>query len=891
MGVCSISPAVFGNMPMTDLSKARESHFTVDAAIVTAASLRPYLEQCGYQGSRLATDYSFDGETAPLVGFFGRPWDARSACVAAVDSKGDTRASAATCYTLGTPTVFVCRGDGFDCWTISGDGPAQNKPIDAQEIRGFFQTHADDLSPETIYAAKTRRPVAAQRQLWFVDVGLMPAVERRMGQALHRLVEGAIQDLSAELGGQLRSRKALTDLYKTVFWLLAAKLLNEKDVENFKRIDLKNVDEVFDRVGRHYADTATLPPGGKKWRAAIDAVAANIASWGNLGNISPEALGYLYEQALVDKKPKGARAKKIPKGRDIRRELGIHSTPPVLVDHMLAQLWTLIEQIPPVDRRVFEPACGHGAFLVAALRWLREYSGVQEGIDRHRYLRDRLYGVEVDSFARELCKLSLTLADVPHRNSWRIDQNDMFAPSVLKNAAAQCTVLLANPPYERFRVTDKNRYQKAGEPVTAITKAVEMLKRTLPHLPPGGVFGVVMPQGVLHDKESIEMRRLLLTEFELSEISLFADNLFEESDHEVAVLMGRRRKPTASSTLMYRRVRERGMAAFKERLTFSSVQVVDQACFAASATAELRVAELDAVWKRLAECPLLKSVAILGQGLTYKGRGLPTNTWTIHKPPRKGDARGFKGVPSDLAIYGEPPLVGMNLDRSVLLHVRTGLPSGRPQVLVNYAPVSREAWRLKAVLDPNGRAISSRYINVRPRPAAPSCMALWALLNSPVANAFAYCHLMKRDILVGTIRKLPIPTLNPGRFRAVEAAASAYLQLARKEGGFMSVGETESEVRAALVRMDAEVLRLYDLPPRLERQLLDLFEGVERKGVGCEFKGYYQSGLDAFVPLHELISDEYARSTMEEFRQQRPLDSSSPVLAALRSASEAFAEE
>ncbi len=878
-------------MPITDLSKARESPFTVKAAIVTAVSLRPYFEQCGYEGSRLATDYNFDGETAPLVGFFGRPWDARSACVAAVDSKGDTRASAATCYSLGTPTVFVCRGDGFDCWTMSGDGPAQNKPIEAQEIRGFFQTHADDLSPETIYAAKTRRPVAAQRQLWFVDVGLMPAVERHTGKALHRLVEGAIQDLSAELGGQLRTRKALTDLYKTVFWLLAAKLLNEKDVENFKRIDLKNVDEVFDRVGRHYADTATLPPGGKKWRAAIDAVAANIASWGNLGNISAEALGYLYEQALVDKKPKGARAKKIPKGRDIRRELGIHSTPPVLVDHMLAQLWTLIEQIPPVDRRVFEPACGHGAFLVAALRWLREYSGVQEGIDRHRYLRDRLYGVEVDSFARELCKLSLTLADVPHRNSWRIDQNDMFAPSVLKNAASQCTVLLANPPYEPFRVTEKNRYQKAGEPVTAITKAVEMLKRTLPHLQPGGVFGIVMPQGVLHDKESAEIRKLLLTDFQLSEISLFADNLFEESDHEVAVLMGRRLEPTGSSTLMYRRVREHGMAAFKEQLAFSSEGEVPQASFTTVAPVSLLLPDLPEVWDYLEDAPKLVACAKIQQGFQFLNEAKLKGRKVASRSRRAGWAKAILRADTDYGIWALPQTCWIDVSKKNFRRPGAATTLGTPQVILNYAPVAREAWRLKAVVDEKGHAVSSRFLVFRPKPGGLPLRVLWAILNSPVANAYAYCFSGKRETLVKEWRAFPLPPIPPGRARGIAGAATEYLAAVRKaQDAFMKPIDKEA-VRQALLGMDAEVLRLYDLPPRLERQLLDVFQCIERKGVGCEFKGYYQSDLDAFVPLHELISDEYARSTMEEFRQQRPLDSSSPVLAALRSASEAFAEE
>src|SRR5690606_4168661 len=117
--------------------------------------------------------------------------------------------------------------------------------------------------------------------------------------------------------------------------------------------------------------------------------------------------------------------------------------------------------------------------------------------------------------------------------------------------------------------------------------------RALPHLQAGGVFGVVMPVGVLHDKESKPVRSELLKDFDLSEISVFADNLFEHGDHEVAVLMGRKKKPrTKPPTLMYRRVREAGMAAFKERLMFSWEREVSPERFKASANAHLRVPEL-----------------------------------------------------------------------------------------------------------------------------------------------------------------------------------------------------------------------------------------------------------------------------------------------------------
>src|SRR5947208_2509303 len=68
---------------------------------------------------------------------------------------------------------------------------------------------------------------------------------------------------------------------------------------------------------------------------------------------------------------------------------------------------------------------------------------------------------------------------------------------------------------------------------------------------------------------------------------------------------------------------------------------------------------------------------------------------------------------------------------------------------------------------------------------------------------------------------------------------------------------SENNVKQALLALDAEVLKLYDLPPRLERQLLDLFTGIERKGVGCDFRGYYPPGFTSYLPLHEIVSDRF----------------------------------
>ena len=66
-----------------------------------------------------------------------------------------------------------------------------------------------------------------------------------------------------------------------------------------------------------------------------------------------------------------------------------------------------------------------------------------------------------------------------------------------------------------------------------------------------------------------------------------------------------------------------------------------------------------------------------------------------------------------------------------------------------------------------------------------------------------------------------------------------------------------------MLALDAEVVKLYALPPRLERQLLDLFTRVERKGVGCDFRGYYPAGFTSYLPLHIMISERFQRAAAD----------------------------
>lgn len=865
-----------------------EEAAAVPPVTVTSAMLKPHIEKCGYTGDRLKPDYSFGAGSVALGGFIGKPWDARSACLAVVDATTDSRLAAHACIEFGAPTALVCRGDSLDWWQLSITGPREPKTIRATEIDGFFRLHAAQLRPENIYAAKLHRPAPAGVQMEFVDVGLMPALERKAGEALNRLVTQAIRTLMDGLGGKVRTTKDEQGVYKSVFWMLAAKLLSEKGVRGFKSLDLHDIDQVFKVVGEHYKDARDYPPGDRTWKPAIARVAGSIAEWGSLGNISAESLAFLYETALIDG-PKSKVGKSKDKARpDVRKTLGIHSTPSILVDHMLSQLWPLVDPNTLADQRVFEAACGHGAFLTAAMRDIRNWSGMNDSAARHRYLRDRVRGVEFDPFAVEIAKLSLTLADVPHGNTWLIETGDMFKPGVLRDAAKWATIVLSNPPYEDFKKTNANRWLKSDEPVTAQTKAVEMLKRVVPNLAPGAVFGFVLPQGALFQREAKDLRTKLLESCEVAEISLFDDTLWSNAKPETCILLGRRKNgKDRVSTVMYRRVRNADMAAFKSSLAFSHEDRLKVSELGRGEDVSLYEPDLRELWRHCEALPELETEFDVQQGFQLKAEQALGTRPVVSAVQRAGFSKAVLNASDDYTVWELLQTKWVDLRASNVRRPGAATVLGTAQVIINYAgPV--QAWRFRPVVDAEGIAVSSRFLTFRPRAIARhSLTTLWAVLLSPVAGAYAYSWSSKRQTLVKEWLAFPLPTPSESQRAEIEAAANTYLELVRKAQEFMVLVPDDGTIRRALLDLDAAVLRLYDLPPALERQLLAIFDGVDRPGVGCTFRGYPAGWSsrpaapstqlpDDDRPIWERIAD-LAERLPQEMVAQLPTDGASQL--------------
>lgn len=840
--------------------------------LVLPIELRPVREgllRVGFSSDRLRSGLLFpDGTSTPgLLAFSDYPLDSRTAASVALVGPRFLEADISSARPLGAPLVFACLPDRYQVWKQGAAHPRFLCQLTRSEVAGFFDKHASELAPQTIYRAKTWARLEAKYQIEFVDAGLLPVVEREAGEKLRQVIERVVGSARDALGWTQVSDREGRWLLQATFWLLAAKILQDKEVPGFIQLSLTDLDAVYGRVAKHYnsKDPRPVPIGGHDRRAALEAAAAEIGRLGHCGLVSTEALAHLYESALID--------------RATRQRLGTHSTPPWLVDYIVGRLRPWIEKVPPKERDVFEPACGHAAFLISAMRLLSELLPSDWREPRQSYLRHRLHGMEYDSFALEIARLSLTLADVPNPNGWALTEADIFPGDRFKRSVREASIVLGNPPFEPFDAPSRQKDWLHN-------KAAETFRRVVENLRPGGMFGFVLPQTLLHSRQAQPLRNILLHDYEISEISLFADKVFRYGEPESAVIIGRRLPPNAPRhfAVRYQRIREGQVAEFSRTYTASSQMAVTRKRLLAAEDASLLVPELDDFWQALAGMKRLEEFADVGKGFDHIGDDdplLPKGTVKVSESHKAGLVPGFALWSEDQMTHGLPRLMWLNLAPSAVKSRRRGTTIGVPQVLLNYARVSREVWRLKAMIDVEGHAANSNFSLVRPRSGRLPLNVLWGMLNSPVANAFTYCLSSKRHVLVGDLAQMPFPDLYACDLAPLERAVSGYLTAARASPSVrrqaasrdaqhskdshqidlfkgeeeQGISEAESErLKFLHWRLDAEVLRLYNLPAKLERRLLDLFSDVRRRGVPFVQMEYFPKSYTDLDRLSDLLA-------------------------------------
>ncbi len=762
----------------------------------------------GYREEAIVRDYLFADVLDPtdttrevaLAAFTQTPPSYRSAALAAVSlpGGGDTTELVQAHRALGAPLLFVIEGEQLSLWQVRGDTPrCLYKNLRVGDVSGVFERNQEEWCPDAIHRAKSIGAIDESYQLDFVDLGLLPALEGEIHAKLDRLIVDSLVAATDDQDGRLPETRIL---FPVLFRLLAAKVLQDRGHPDAEGWNVNNLVETLHGIESYYSLPSVMIRGHRNLRSAFSAAWECLRKGLSFANISSDDLAFVYENTLVTP--------------ETRKHFGTHSTPRQLAEYAVARLE--LHRYEPDALRIYEPFTGAGTFLVSALRHMRELLAVEwSDAQRHDFLVERISGDEIDPFACEVAKLSLILADYPNRNSWCITQTDLFKDNLLMEHMSGRNIILCNPPFENFNGEERSRYPIANTSLSKPTLALEAALAAHPF-----ALGFVLPHSFLTSKKYARQRKKIEKLYDHVELVELPKHIFRASVIESSLLIARKSCTRQPSMLSLRSTEVWG----RDRTDFLKTGRIttarnEQRVIQDFPTGDLWIPALKDIWDYQKALPRLDDHFIIHRGLEWQSD--QDAAWSNHR--RTGYRRGFHTA-RKLKQFQLPKPVWLDCREERLRGEAIKLPWHQRKLVVNAGRLSIGPWRIAAMTDWDGLLCSQQFFGLWPREhlSDRQLLAYTATLNGPLANAFLATHWSAKGIRISSVRQIPIPPFLPLHIGELVAE---YAFKKRAESGLDLL---DGEQQEALAKIDAEVLRSYDLPLRFERQLLKYFRDAKR---------------------------------------------------------------
>lgn len=812
--------------------------------------IKEELAETGYVGSLIQEDYEFADILAdeysvgriPLAAFAQDPPSYRNACLGVVTSNGLAGPRLVSkSRSLGAPQILEVHRSYLRRWKMTASGaPQLLEQISPEHVRPLFRRNRNEWSPARILKAKSLGDGDAA-QLDFFDLGLLPLLEQEARNKLHRLLYETVSSSIREYEKySVFADRDYPPLFRLLFRLIAAKVLADRGhpgewINDDPRLTIEAVQDFY--FG------AAIP------EAVLDHQQTQLVAWESIKhafhfqNLSVDSLAYVYENTLVAK--------------DTRRLFGIHSTPPGIAEYITRKL--PFEDLDVGERRVFEPFAGHAVFLVAAMQRLRELLPTDmTASERHGYFVEMLAGIEIDDFAREVARLSLMLADYPNPDGWRLHRDNAFTSRHFDQELSNARVVLCNPPFEDFGLDERHSYPE----IPSIRKPATVLHKVLQS--PPDLLGFVLPIAFLSGQGYKDIRCQIGQTYSSIEVMALPDKVFSHSDAEAVLLLAS--KTNAATNKLHT-----GVVVANDLEDFyvtNEPSRRSESSFEASPVVfreSIWLPELQNVWAQTGNMTQLGDIAEIHRGIEYNVPFKPNESLLISERSLPGFSIGVPKIRNFVEPFLIRNSVYLNVSEDRMRGNAYRLPWDQPKIILNSARRSRGAWCIAASIDYEGVVCYQNFHGLWLKNDI-SLETMAAFLNGPVANAFVAARGRGRHVQVQLLRQIPVPNLNSAQDRAVAMAVQQYLQI-RNEHLNGTIPDDEAKViyPELIAQIDAETLKAYDLPPRVERSLLDYFTDQLRPGP-ADFERYFPSDFTPHLPWHRYISEEMntasAKSTL-----------------------------
>ena len=274
---------------------------------------------------------------------------------------------------------------------------------------------------------------------------------------------------------------------------------------------------------------------GKKVKESVIKSLEEDGLIGEIISLGPSFAGYIYESILEQDR--------VEKDKQTRRRRGgIFYTPQYVTQFLVKSAFDSIKpELKKTLLRIHDPACGGGAFLLAAYREIKK---------RHPRLRiktilGKLYGTDSDREAIHVAHLALWLESGCRESSWKILESNIRTGDSLKKILEvktnQYEIVVGNPPYRNVK---RGIQQATREFCKAHYRSVKgqwdiaapFIELAMDHLlVPGGSMGYILPNPILLAENYQPVREIILE----NDLVMFgpAGRPFEDPGVEASLLV------------------------------------------------------------------------------------------------------------------------------------------------------------------------------------------------------------------------------------------------------------------------------------------------------------------------------------------------------------------
>lgn len=265
-------------------------------------------------------------------------------------------------------------------------------------------------------------------------------------------------------------------------------------------------------------------------------------------SLSDRALAFMvselskYDFSRTEVDPKGAAYQEIV-GDNLRGDRGQYFTPRKVVKLAIEML------APKVGERILDPACGTGGFLVGTLAYMsakfkgenaRPSDDTTEQFENlatrlRRFAEESIFGADFDQFLIRASQMNMVMAGDGHGHLYHINSLEFPAGHLeeLNKARKEIElgsfdVITTNPPFgsdipiiddhilrqyqlaNRWERLEDGTFRDTGRRKSSVNPEVLFVERCIQWLKPGGRMAIVLPNGILGNRDDEYIRAWIL---------------------------------------------------------------------------------------------------------------------------------------------------------------------------------------------------------------------------------------------------------------------------------------------------------------------------------------------------------------------------------------------